>query len=151
CFHPSQLTRPEAQGFFGFVIVQEHLDAIECGSIAIDLEWRGERLEPLILRVSAVASHLAARYPLDLEEYEVAPSRTEGLAPTPPHRLVFPGLGGVGGASLNQLFRRKLVRDGGGVTAYFEADQTSLWSRVLAAGVPDYRWIDGHDCYAAAK
>jgi hypothetical protein len=63
---------------------------------------------------------------------------------------VFPGLGAVGGSSLNRLFRTQMLRTGLATPVYDEANVPELWRRVRAhprTGV--FRWIDGHDCYDA--
>jgi len=46
--------------------------------------------------------------------------------------------------------RRTMAREGRAITVYSEADDGPTWSRVLAAGAPEYGWVDGHACYGAA-
>jgi hypothetical protein len=98
------------------------------------------------LRISPFAAELARTHPLDLREYEVPASAAPARAPT---TLVFPGLGAVGGSSLNQLLRRTMLRQGWATSVYGEANTPAVWSRIRTAP-PAYRWIDGHGCYDAA-
>src|SRR5437868_5202953 len=79
-----------------------------------------------------------------------AGTRTRAGRARPP-TLVFPALGAVGGASLNQLMRRKILHEGGTVPVHFEADHPALWERARAADRRVPRWIDGHACYGAAE
>ena len=149
CWHPIRASRPDVQGFWGFLVVQELLDRVRHGYLDVELFWGRAHLETLHLRVSPVASHLAIHHPHDLSEYPVPrlPAATgRGIHP---HTIVFPGLGGTGGASLNQLLRMKMFREGWPVPVHFEADVPALWASLRAQGFPAFRWIDGHRCYGA--
>ncbi len=148
CVHPDSRYRDDVQGFWGFVVVQDLLDAIRNGTLAIELFADGRHVDTIRLRVAPAARHLARCYPVSRREYPVSPTPRDGCAT--PITLVFPGLGGVGGASLNQLLRMKAHRASWQVPVYFEANVPSLWSAMRRRAPAPYRWIDGHGCYAAA-
>jgi len=147
CFHPVMLERPDARGFWGYVFVQELLGEVRAGRLAIELRAGSRHLGTLSLRVTPSATLLATEYPLDLDSYDVPPPPGGAAADAP--TVVFPGLGGVGGATLNELLRVAMLRAGGDVPVHFEADQPALWRRVRTRHPLAYRWIDGHGCYAA--
>ena len=148
CWHPDRRYTADVRGFWGFVVVQEMLGGTRAGILAIDLAWNGRRIEVLHLRVSPAAEHLAREYPLNLATYPV-PDAT-GALEMRPNTLVFPGLGAVGGASLNALLRRTMLERDWPVPVHFEANDEGLWRAARAMGGPAPRWIDGHACYAAA-
>lgn len=159
CRHPSAPLRRGVHGFWSMLFLQEHLDEVAAGSLLLEVSWRGRACGSLRLRVTPIAQHLAREYPLDLRVHPVPPeipaptsatSRGHAADRSPHPTVEFPGLGGVGGASLNQLVRLQLLREGGALPVYFEADQPRLWEGILAADPPSYRWIDGHACYGAA-
>jgi len=147
CFHPIMLERPDAQGFWGYLFLQELLGHARAGRLAIELRSGARHLGALSLRVTPSATLLATEYPLDLDTYEV-PSPPGGGTPDP-QAVVFPGLGGVGGATLNELMRVAMLRAGRDVPVHFEADRPQLWRRLRAAFPASYRWVDGHGCYRA--
>jgi hypothetical protein len=160
-WHPQACRDPRVVGFWSMLIVQELLPFATRDVLAVDLWWRGAHVETLRFRISPVAAHLARAYPLNLDEYPVprlcsaegSDPHGEGGArdgPRPP-TLLFPGLGAVGGASLNQLMRRKILHDGGALPVHFEADNPALWERARAADRRVPRWIDGHACHGAAE
>lgn len=148
CWHPDARGAVDLRGFWGFVVVQELLGEARDGVLTIDLAWNGTHIETLHLRLSPAAEHLAREYPLNLAAYPVPVA--PGASEMHPHTLVFPGLGAVGGASLNALLRRKMLERDWPVPVYFEANDESLWRAARATGGPAPRWIDGHACYAAA-
>lgn len=147
CFHPVMLERSDAQGFWGYLFAQELLGEVRAGRVAVELRAGARHLGTLSLRVTPSATLLATDHPLDLGTYAVDPPPVR--APSPPPALVFPGLGGVGGATLNELMRVAMLRAGGDVPVHFEADRPELWRRVRKTHRARYRWIDGHGCYHA--
>ena len=148
CVHPDSRHRDDVHGFWGFVVVQDLLGAIRDGMLEIELFSDGRHIDTIRLRVAPAARHLARCYPVSLREYPVSAAPRDPCAT--PVTLVFPGLGGVGGASLNQLLRMKAHRESWQVPVYFEANVPSLWSAMRRRAPAPYRWIDGHGCYAAA-
>jgi hypothetical protein len=62
---------------------------------------------------------------------------------------VFPGLGAVGGSSLQRLARRTLLRDGHVTHVYDEPSAPALWARLRTSWAGRVRWIDGHGSYGA--
>jgi len=149
CWHPDARWSTDLQGFWGFVVLQELLDEVRHDYLDIDLFWDDARVEALHLRVSPAARDLARAYPINLADYAV-PSAPARFAVDSRSTIVFPGLGAVGGASLNQLLRMKMLREDWPLTVYFEANDPSLWASACGRGGPIPRWIDGHACYAAA-
>lgn len=147
CFHPAMLERSDAQGFWGYLFVQELLGEVRAGRLAIELRAGARHLGTSSLRVTPSANVLATEYPLDLGSYDVPPP--PGAAPADPPAIVFPGLGGVGGASLNELMRVAMLRAGLDVPVHFEADRPDLWRRLRERQPMRFRWIDGHGCYPA--
>ncbi|MBY0275927.1 hypothetical protein K2Z84_11325 [Candidatus Binatia bacterium] len=145
CFHPVMLERADASGFWGYVFVQEHLDAIRAGRLVVELHGDGRPLATLSLLVTPSARLLACEYPLDLGAYEV-PRASDATEPSP---VVFPGLGGVGGATVNEVIRVQMLREGAAVPVHFEADHRPLWQRIGEAVRSRHRWIDGHACHHA--
>lgn len=148
CVHPDSRWRNDVYGFWGFVVVQELLAEVRGGILPIELFCEGHHVATVQLRVAPAAAHLARAYPVSLGDYQVTP--TAPRDGEPPVTLVFPGLGAVGGASLNQLCRMKAHREGWQVPVYFEANVPRLWSTMRMRAPAAYRWIDGHGCYAAA-
>ena len=146
--HPATRAGAALRGFWLYVIVQDLLDEIRDGRLALELAWAETPLARLDLRVSPVAEMLAREYPLDCAAYPVP--RPPAATPPPPFTIVFPGLGAVGGASLNDLLRRRMFALGWELPLYHEADDPRVWRAVVAAGLLAPRWIDGHACYAAA-
>jgi hypothetical protein len=149
CWHPEARRRAGVSGFWGMLLVQELLPGARDDDLAIELSWHGTHLETVHLRISPVAEHLARAYPLHVGEYEV-PRPPGARREDAPSTLVFPGLGAVGGASLNQLLRRTMLREDLPVPVHFEANDPELWTSARAADARVPRWIDGHACYAAA-
>jgi hypothetical protein len=147
--HPNAHCDERVRGFWGYLVLQEHLDAIRDATLTLDVRCQGNPLGRISLRVSPLAEILAREYPLNLATYAVPPAIASDArqAPAHPVTLVFPGLGGVGGASLNLLMRRKMLAEGWDLPLYFEADDPLRWSRIAGRRRP--RWIDGHRCYAA--
>jgi hypothetical protein len=148
CPHPRGVDRGDLHGFWTELVVQRHLDAIQNGMLAIEVWREDEPLANLSLWVSPAAHELARSHPLDLADYPLPASPVPDAAPRP---LVFPGLGAVGGTSLQRLARTVMLRSGQSTPIYDEASTPALWNRLRAtpwaAGV---RWVDGHGCYAAA-
>jgi len=149
CFHPIMLQRPDARGFWGYVFVQEVVDEARQDRLRIELRSQGRHVGSLSLRLTPSARLLAAEYPLDLTSYHV-PALPDAARRAPAPVVVFPGLGGVGGATLNEVMRVAMLRAGWDVPVHFEADHPALWSRVQASYAGRYRWIDGHGCHGAA-
>jgi hypothetical protein len=147
CFHPVMLERRDACGFWGYVFLQELLDEQRDGRLTIELLGNGHPLGTLSLQVTPSAQLLAADFPLDLGSYGV-PAGQSGGEPTPA-AIVFPGLGGVGGATINEVMRVQMLREAHDVTVHFEADNPALWQRAGDAVTERYRWIDGHACHHA--
>lgn len=147
CFHPHALGRDDVHGFWTEVIVQRHLGAIRDGMLRLEV-WRGEsRLASLPLWIMPAARELAVSHPLDLADYPVPPP---AAAPPAPATIVFPGLGAVGGSSLNRLLRGTMLRRGWATPVYDEANAPTLWAKVRARRPATcFRWIDGHECYDA--
>lgn len=148
CFHPVMLDRPRARGFWGYLFPQQVLDRARDEVLTLELFDGEQHLAGFHVRLTPSARDLAARHPLDLLPFGVPPSSgaPERVAST----VVFPGLGGVGGASLNEVLRLQMLREGGEVTVHSEADHAPLWARVPASQRARYRWIDGHACHGAA-
>ena len=148
CFHPIMLERRDAHGFWGYLFLQELLPEVRAGRLRIELHASGRRLGALSLRVTPSARLTATEQPLDLAPYDVpAPASPAAAVDS----VIFPGLGGVGGASLNELMRVAMLRAGWDVPVHFEADHAELWRRARAHGTARYRWIDGHGCYGALR
>ncbi len=147
CLHPRGVDREDVQGFWTEIVQQRHLDAVHDGVLRFDL-WRdGTPIASVPLWVTPAARELALSHPLDLAEYPVPPAPD---APPVPRTIVFPGLGAVGGSSLDRLLRAKMLRDGAATPVYDEANAPALWARVRARRpTPVFRWIDGHACYDA--
>lgn len=145
CFHPVMLERADACGFWGYVFVQQHLDDVHAGRLAIELYGNDRLLATLSLQVTPSARVLGTEYPLDLGSYDVPP----GSNLTSPPTVVFPGLGGVGGATINEVIRVQMLREGRAVPVHFEADHRPLWQRIGDSMRSRYRWIDGHACHHA--
>jgi hypothetical protein len=141
------LERRDACGFWGYVFVQELLDEERAGRLTIELRGNGQSLGTLSLQVTPSARLLAMEFPLDLAPYAV-PAGSAGADHTPA-AVVFPGLGGVGGATINEVVRVQMLRTGSDVTVHFEADDRALWQRAGEAFGERYRWIDGHACHHA--
>jgi len=147
CVHPRAVGRSDLHGFWTEVILQRHVRAVRGGMLPIDVYRDRRHVARTELHVSPVALELARSHPLDLDDYSVPPASGARVCDA----LVFPGLGAVGGSSLNALFRRQALRAGHAATVYGEANTPSLWSAIRARPrSPDYGWIDGHGCYAAA-
>ena len=143
CRHPSGGPDP---GFWGYVFAQEVLDAADGGVVSIDFSWGDAAIGSVRLALTPIARELALSHPLDLSRHAVPiAARRER-----PWTIVFPGLGGVGGASLNQVVRVELNRRGWALPVYHEADHRGLWRAITDEGVVPPRWIDGHACFAAA-
>jgi hypothetical protein len=158
CPHPHSRREAPVQGFWAFLFVQELLPEVDASdTLSIDLLWGGQYLTTLKLRLLPMARELAERFPLHRDRYPVPPRAGATLgtalpaADDEPPVVVFPGLGGVGGASLNQLVRCELFARGWTLPAYSEADSPEAWARLCASSPPRFRWIDGHDCFAAAR
>lgn len=145
CFHPVMLERADACGFWGYVFVQEHLDETRAGRLVVELHGDGRPLATLSLQVTPSARLLASEHPLDLGAYDV-PRAGDASAPS---AVVFPGLGGVGGATINEVIRVQMLREGSTVPVHFEADHRPLWQRIGEAVRGRHRWIDGHACHHA--
>jgi hypothetical protein len=151
CLHPRGLGRPDLHGFWTELILQRHLDGVRQGLLPVEV-FRDERpVARVRLRISPVAIELARRYPLDLDEYPVPLPVGAETREAAPVTLVFPGLGAVGGSSLNHLLRRKMLREGWTTPVYDEANTPFLWAQIQTQRPrPVYRWLDGHGCYGAA-
>lgn len=149
CVHPRGLGRPDLHGFWTELILQRHLRGVRQGLLPVDVFRDQRHVARFILRISPVAAELARTHPLDLDEYPVPAAATAPTRAARPVTLVFPGLGAVGGSSLNQLMRRTMLRQGWATPVYGEANSPSLWSQ-LQSPRPAYRWIDGHECHGAA-
>jgi len=148
CLHPRGLDRPDLHGFWTELILQRHLDCVRDGTLVLEFYRDDAPVARVALRISAVATELARSYPLDIDEYPVPPA-TVGAVVRPP-ALVFPGLGGTGGSSLNAVMRTAMLRAGHELPVYDEANAPALWARIRARRpVPGFRWIDGHGCYSA--
>ena len=147
CVHPHVRSDGRVRGFWAFLILQELLDEVRHGVLAITFRCDGREVAVNRFRVTPAAAHLARTYPLNRAQYPVSPPVAPGSAPV---TVVFPGLGAVGGASLNQLLRIKAHREGWQVPVYDEANVPSLWRAMRAHADARYRWIDGHGCFAAA-
>ena len=135
----------KATGFWCYLLLQEVLDTIQHGDLTIDLLRDDTSLQTFHLRVSPLAREMAERHPLNLEVYPVRASNQ--TYSRHPRTLVFPGLGGVGGASLNQLFRFKSYREDWIFPVYSEANDTRLWPQLTKSYRNRVRWVDGHNCY----
>lgn len=149
CWHPEARRDARILGFWSILIVQELLPFATRDELAVDLWWRGAHVATLRFRISPLAAYLARAHPLNVDEYPVPRPRPDDSAARS-LTLVFPGLGAVGGASLSQLMRRAMLREGGALPVHFEADHPLLWTQACAAYGRVPRWIDGHACYAAA-
>ena len=149
CMHPRGLGRDDVHGFWTEVVVQRHLAAIRDGMLRLEVWHDGVRLGSLPLWVMPAARELAASHPLDLAGYPVAPAPPAAARPAPP-TIVFPGLGAVGGSSLNRLVRTKMLHERWATTIYDEANAPALWASMRARHPRVvHRWIDGHACYDA--
>jgi hypothetical protein len=143
CLHPRGVDRKDVHGFWTEIVLQRHLGAIRDGMLTFELFCDEARIASVPLWVMPAARELAVSHPLDLAEYPV-PLVPD--APPAPRTIVFPGLGAVGGSSLDRVLRAKMLRDGAATTVYDEANAPALWARVRTRA---YRWIDGHECYDA--
>lgn len=148
CWHPEARRTTDVAGFWSMLMVQELLAGVEDDELAIMFRWDDVPLETLCFRVSPVAAHLARAFPLNLATYSVP--RPPPSAASPVQTLVFPGLGGVGGASLNALLRRKMLEENWSLPVHFEANDAVMWASARATGRDPPRWIDGHACHGAA-
>lgn len=148
--HPATYAGAERQGFWGYLIVQEHLDALRNDQLVVCFRADGQEIAAAPLGVSPIAVAMARDHPLNLQRYPVTAGSPVPDEP-PPWTLAFPGLGGVGGASLNDLMRRNMVYEGWETTVYHEADDAVLWQRIVDEGGATPRWIDGHACHAAVE
>ncbi len=145
CWHPSG-----QPGFWSELVLQRHRDAVREGSLGVEFVHDGRRVATVRLQVSPLAFELAGSHPLDLAVYPVpSPPRAENGGSVP-LTIVFPGLGAVGGSSLNALARTTMLREGWATAVYDEANVAALWSAARAASPTPVRWVDGHGCYAAA-
>lgn len=149
CWHPDA-PRGAGVGFWTILLIQDVLPYARRGELEIEISWRGVRAETLRLHISPIAEHLAREYPLNIRDYEI-PHHDGAAGVSKAPTIVFPGLGAVGGASLNQLLRRKMLREGWAVPVHFEANDADLWARARADDPRLPRWIDGHACYGAAE
>ncbi len=150
CPHPARRWDRDLCGFWTLLFVQELLDAVEGDLLRVDLRWGDSRLGSIPLRVLPMARQLALDFPLNLDTYEVSSDAVPEPC-DPPRTIVFPGLGAVGGSSLNQLLRVKMLREGWAVPVYSEPDAPEIWADVCADDPPCFRWIDGHGCFSAAS
>jgi len=149
CWHPQARRDPSVAGFWSMLIVQELLPFAMRDVLAVELWWRGAHVATLRFKISPVAAYLATAYPLNLDSYPVPLRAADDRPALRPSTVVFPGLGAVGGASLNQLMRRKILHEGGALPVHFEADHPVLWEHARAADCRVPRWIDGHACHGA--
>jgi hypothetical protein len=139
----------ERRGFWGLLFLQDLLPRIGRGSLEITVTVDGQRIGSLTLFVCPWARSAAKRFPVNEGRYAVR-ARNRPFSGKSPQTIVFPGLGAVGGTSFNYLFRLEMLQRGWDFPAYFEANDLDLWTSLSAGGARKLRWIDGHDCYAAA-
>ncbi len=147
CWHPDARWVDGAVGFWTILLVQELLAEARHGHVVLELREDGVVLAAVPLRITPIAADLARAYPLNTTTYALPPPPTRSATP---HTLVFPGLGGVGGASLNLLVRRTMLAHGWSVPVHFESNHAELWSTARRAWPGPPRWIDGHACWGAA-
>lgn len=147
CLHPRGLDRRDLHGFWTELLLQRHLDAVRDGRLTLEIRRGDACVAAVTLWISPVALDLARSHPIDAAVYAVPPAPVS--APVP-RTIVFPGLGAVGGSSLNRLLRTQMLRAGWATPVYDEANEPSLWPRVRARRPAlEYRWIDGHGCWGA--
>jgi hypothetical protein len=153
CPHPAARHEPGARGFWSFLFLQDLLDEVRPGErLEVHLLWEERPMAILDLRLLPTARELATRFPISRRRHAVPPGARAEAAPASGagETVVFPGLGGVGGSSVNQLVRHELFARGAALPVYSEADSPGVWARLCAAP-PPFRWIDGHACFDAAR
>ena len=148
--HPATYAGARLQGFWGYLVVQELLDELRDGHLVVRFRADDREIAAVPLRISSLAVTMAREYPLDLRRYSVTAVSPIARTP-PPQTVVFPGLGGVGGASLNDVMRRNMVHEGWDATVYHEGNDPVLWRRIVRDGGRAPRWIDGHACFGAGQ
>jgi len=144
CLPAPEVRRSGARGFWTPLRLQDWLDVVRGGGLHLEFAWRGRPAGTADLLVSPIAMEVATRFPIASERFDV-PRARPAREPT----LVFPGLGAVGGTSLNELMRTEAHRRGWGVPVHHEADHAESWARYDLAAHAPMRWVDGHHCWNA--
>lgn len=150
CLHPARRERGALRGFFGYLFLQDLISGLDNGWLDLNFLWKDVPVKRVSLRVSPAAVELSTTRPLNRRFYSVENRRQTVSGMLRDAALVFPGLGGVGGSSLNMLMRQLLPRLGYSFPVLGEANDPRLWTW-MAPQMERCRWIDGHSCYQSGS
>lgn len=147
CDEPSNNAGTVTRSFIGYLVLQEMLASVCNGNLRVEFSSGGTSLGLIEFRISPLSMFLAETYPLNLTVYRVGRAVLPDSVASPARTLVFPGIRGTGGASLRELMRLQMFREGwwASTTASRQRDGKGgqLSSRV--------RWIHGHNCYHVTR
>ncbi len=147
CDEPSNVAGTVQRSFVGYLVLQEVLALVRNGYLHIEFSYGHASFGPIELRISPLSMYLAEAYPLNLTKYRVGRQVQRHPDASSPRTLVFPGIRATGGASLRELMRLQTFREG-----WWASTIESRHRRGRDAELsPRVRWIQGHNCYHAAR
>jgi Galactose-3-O-sulfotransferase len=150
CAHPWAIpvgTDRYVQGFYAYLLLQDWIPHARHRKLQVHLLVNRVPLETVHLQISPLAMETAREFPLNTRVYRLCANANPFAAKTVPRTLVFPSLGGVGGMSVQQLFRMNMYREGQLFPVYDEANDPASWADKARSHLEEFRWIDGHGCY----
>jgi hypothetical protein len=147
CDEPSNIAGTVKRSFIGYLVLQEVLALARNGYLRVEFSCGHASFGPIDLRISPLSMYLAEAYPLNVTTYRVGRQVQRHADASPPRTLVFPGIRGTGGASLRELMRLQMFREGWWAST-IESRQRGGKDAQLS---PRVRWIQGHNCYHVTR
>lgn len=148
--HPGSRERPTLRGFFLYLFPQDFAASLDTGWLDLVFFWGKRPLRRVSLKVAPALAELVRARPLSRRVYPVRSRSRKAPGTLKESALIFPGLGGVGGSSLNLLMRQLATQNGHRFPVHGEANDPALWAW-MGPKLDGCRWIDGHRCYDAGS